>query len=127
MVKIVPRTIDRKWGWILVYDVYSDDVLVAIVNGGHYDLTHKPNISVVYDSDGDIYYEHTNGNFQKAFNMPKEVLELCEAHTPLKTWEVWDYGKLVAGPFLTEDEAYAARSSFSRWATVERIVFSHRM
>ena len=127
MIKVIPRTIDRKWGWVLVYDVYSDDVLVAIIDGGHYDLTHKPNISVAYDSDGDMYYEHTNGDFQKAFEMPKEVLELCKAHTPLKTWVVRDMGKTVAGPFLTQDVAYAARLSFNKWASVERIEFSHKM
>lgn len=123
MIEIKKRLIDRKWGWLVVYDIYSDGVLVAIKNGGHYDLTAKDTHSRGIDMDGDTYIiTHENRSHTLPFEMTAEIQALCEAKEPLKAWMVFSLGNKAKGPFLTQAEAYAAKES--RWDKVEKIIYS---
>lgn len=119
MVEIKKHIIDRKWGGIKVYDVYSDKVHVARVEGGIFDcVSHSSeHSSVTYDRDGDVsYYDPvTVHNECVEFRMTPQIMELCEKKEPCLLWEVYDvYSQKVKGCYPTSEEAYLHKERFDK-------------
>lgn len=123
-IEIKERLIDRKWGWIKVYDIYSDGILVAIKDGGHYDCTAKETLSKSIDIDGDISFSGSrNCDFTCPFKMTDEIIKLCEEKIPLKTYIV-RWADKTDGPFLTKEEAEASPLYELRWSKISQIIYS---
>lgn len=124
MIEVKERVISRKWGWISVYDIYSDGVLVAIKDGGHYDCTaRKPISSLYFSQDGNQvirdYCDHKD--FTLPFTMTEEILELCRAKVPAKTWYVSSMGKPKSDNRYSTYQDAANSEEFKtscRWDTI---------
>ena len=104
MIEVKKKTFDRKWGFLVSYDVFVDGVHVARVPGGHLDCTAKVQSNgVQYDSDGDSFRTFYNpGDCIKEFRMTPEIKELCEKKQPCLLYEVTGVMGTF-GPYNYED------------------------
>lgn len=126
-VEVKLREISRKWGSINVYDVYANGVRVAVVDGGITDCKTPKSFSISWDSDGDPVYHTSDGDYTIPFTMSEAVRELIAKGEEVKLFYVKepDSGismKVVAGPFLTWDEA--ASVSHGRWQKVVEAIYN---
>lgn len=112
-IEIKSREIPRNWGYLKVFDVYVNDVRVAVVDGGHVDLKSPTRLlSVSWDADGNPIYNASDGDYSAPFTMSNVIKDLIEKGEEARLYYVYGPGSVTptSGPYLTWDEACRNRT-----------------
>lgn len=121
------KTFQRKWGEVYSYDIFSETgILVARVNGGHFDATAKDLHMRSFDSDGDVYYTSINrSDYKLPFHLSekeeKALQVLLEKNEPALLFSYYGCDK----KFASYDEAklHAVENKNKRAQIVESTTY----